>query len=374
MHHLTELLWIGLDGVVRSKWLAPAPPATGLPLSAWLHDRGNTVPDALERYGEHRLELIACTAAPQMILEQTPVYLAHSRDEWCPRTLLEQEVSIWENTLELSPLMGTESEFCLTQGRALDRDPLRAYASEQGARELEWVHALTQTLAQTATPVALYHAESARSRFELGLAPSSPVAAADGQVLLRRAATHYAWTQGGHRLAWSYRGNVGEHNSPLHVHLSAGERDDWLRPALTGVWHYRRWLQVFLSPSPESWQRVGAFRVRWGYEERNAIIRSIPGRAPRVEVRHGDHSGSPHLAMWAILRAARAGIEADGPSSLPPAGEDDGLWGNEPLSEELFTAGPDGGGVLAEAAFALYRTHAEIAAATHAGEVEEDAR
>jgi glutamine synthetase len=76
-------------------------------------------------------------------------------------------------------------------------------------------------------------------------------------------------------------------------------------------------LQAFLAPTVNAYKRFvpGALVPRtasWGFDNRTSFVRVPPegGSAARVEVRGGDGSANPYLAIAATLLAGLQGLEA----------------------------------------------------------------
>jgi glutamine synthetase len=139
-----------------------------------------------------------------------------------------------------------------------------------------------------------------------------------------------------------------EGGSGFHVHVSVndaagrnvfGDPDgpDGLsqlgRHAIGGVLARARALSALLSPTINSYKRFGPdtmapWLIDWGLDNRSALVRipSERGPAARMEVRLGDASANPYLAMAAVGAAVYLGIrdEAEPPDKLEGYGYDPG--------------------------------------------------
>jgi glutamine synthetase len=122
-----------------------------------------------------------------------------------------------------------------------------------------------------------------------------------------------------------------EGGSGFHVHVSLsddtqanvfGDPDgpDGLsapgRHAIGGVLRHAPALGALLNPTINSYKRFGPdtlapWLIDWGLDNRSAMVRVPPerGAAARMEVRLGDATANPYLAMAAIGAAAHLGIQ-----------------------------------------------------------------
>jgi glutamine synthetase len=82
-----------------------------------------------------------------------------------------------------------------------------------------------------------------------------------------------------------------------------------------GVLGHAAALTALLNPTVNSYKRFGPdtlapWLIDWGLDNRSAMIRIPPerGRASRMELRLGDASANPYLAVAAFLGAAYLGI------------------------------------------------------------------
>ncbi|MFD4510656.1 glutamine synthetase [Streptomyces sp. NPDC058457] len=95
------------------------------------------------------------------------------------------------------------------------------------------------------------------------------------------------------------------------------------RYALAGVLAHAPALSALLNPTVSSYKRFGPdttapWLINWGLDNHNALVRIPPerGAATRLEVRLGDATANPYLAVAGLLAAIRLGI---GAASEPPA-------------------------------------------------------
>jgi glutamine synthetase len=127
-----------------------------------------------------------------------------------------------------------------------------------------------------------------------------------------------------------------------------GDEDDGdglsseLRSFVGGVLAHAPALMAFLNPTINAYRRIvpdslAPTRCNWGWDNRTSFIR-VPaerGRATRVEIRVGDGSANPYLAIAAVLFAGLHGLreklELGGPVSGDAYVQDAG----DPLPDSL---------------------------------------
>ena len=87
------------------------------------------------------------------------------------------------------------------------------------------------------------------------------------------------------------------------------------RAAIAGVLRHAPALAAVLNPTINSYKRFGPdtlapWLIDWGYDNRSAMVRIPPerGAAARMEVRLGDATANPYLAMAALGAAVYLGI------------------------------------------------------------------
>jgi glutamine synthetase len=121
-----------------------------------------------------------------------------------------------------------------------------------------------------------------------------------------------------------------EGGSGFHVHVSVNDEagrnvfgdpggPDGLsavgRQAIGGVLAHARALSALLNPTVNSFKRFGPdtlapWLIDWGLDNRSAMVRVPPERGPgaRMEVRLGDATANPYLAMAAVGAAVFLGV------------------------------------------------------------------
>jgi glutamine synthetase len=130
--------------------------------------------------------------------------------------------------------------------------------------------------------------------------------------------------------------------SGFHLHISADRDDDnafadrndpdgvsdELRRFTAGVLAHAPALMAFVCPTINAYRRIvpdslAPINVSWGWDNRTTFVR-IPaerGRATRVELRIGDGSANPYLAIAAVLFAGLHGLRDELPLSDPLSGD-----------------------------------------------------
>ena len=134
-----------------------------------------------------------------------------------------------------------------------------------------------------------------------------------------------------------------EGGSGFHLHVSLVDEDeenvfgdpdgehglsDTGRHAIAGVLAHAPALAAILNPTINSYKRFGPdtlapWLIDWGLDNRSAMVRIPPerGSAARMEVRLGDATANPYLAIAAVGAAIYLGVRdklelADAPRGL----------------------------------------------------------
>jgi glutamine synthetase len=237
--------------------------------------------------------------------------------------------------LGLVATMGTELEFTLTtaDGERLPRPAWAAYGMQSVVVNRAFLVDLTAALEAAGVGPEQIHAEYGIDQFEVSLAPASPVAMADAQVLTRTligiVASRHGMAASFSPLPWIDSAGNGAH---LHLSLSrdgeplfaGGEGPHGITaaggsaiggilvglPELLGVY-----AGSFISSQrlkPGLWSGAAAC---WGLENREAAVRFLAAtrgnpHGANVELKIVDPTANIYLAAAALLGSALHGIEA----------------------------------------------------------------
>jgi glutamine synthetase len=194
--------------------------------------------------------------------------------------------------------------------------------------------------------------EFSPGQFEINLGHSSLVDAADRSFRLKSAVQEIA-RQRGLLATFMAKPFNDEGGSGFHVHVSLGddsganvfgdpEGPDGLsapgRYAVGGVLRHAKALSALLNPTINSYKRFGPdtlapWLIDWGLDNRSVMVRIPPERGPgaRMEVRLGDATANPYLAMAAIGAAVHLGIQ----DKVEPPAKLEG-YGYDPASADML--------------------------------------
>jgi glutamine synthetase len=190
------------------------------------------------------------------------------------------------------------------------------------------LHLLRQ-LRDAGLKVTAANHEFSPGQFEINLAHSEVMGAADRSFRLKSAVQEIA-RQRGLLATFMAKPFNDEGGSGFHVHVSLAGHDDanvfgddagedglsaTARYAIGGVLAHARALSALLNPTVNSYKRFGPgtlapWLIDWGLDNRSAMVRIPPerGDAARMEVRLGDATANPYLAMAAVGAAVYLGI------------------------------------------------------------------
>ena len=248
-------------------------------------------------------------------------------------------------------ICGPELEFYLCQQEPDGRwqryanEPGNVYVvGRKGDPQGLLVHMLRQ-LRQAGLRVTAANHEFSPGQFEINLGHSELADAADRSFRLKSAVQEIARHRG---LLATFMAKPfnDEGGSGFHVHVSVnddagrnvvGDPDgadglsDLGRHAIGGVLRHARALSALLNPTINSFKRFGPdtlapWLIDWGLDNRSAMVRIPPerGAAARLEVRLGDATANPYLAMAGVGAAVYLGIrdKAEPPDKLEGYGYD----------------------------------------------------
>ncbi|MDF3141306.1 MULTISPECIES: glutamine synthetase family protein [unclassified Streptomyces] len=259
-----------------------------------------------------------------------------------PRDLLRSVLGRCEEN-GLSPIVGPELEYFLCDPdpaggwQRYGADPgvvytagLRADPDNHLLRTLRHVHGL-------GLGVVSGNHEFDGGQFEINLLHSEALSAADRAFRFKAAIKELARREG--RLATFMAKPFNDAGgSGFHLHLSCTGPDGrntfddpngthglsaTARHAIAGVLAHAPALAALLNPTVNSYKRFGPdtlapWLIDWGLDNRSTMVRVPPerGSGARLELRLGDASANPYLAVAATAAAALLGVLA---GEEPPA-------------------------------------------------------
>jgi glutamine synthetase len=248
--------------------------------------------------------------------------------------------------LGLRPVIGPELEFFLLDEDQASPSGWRRYgeaagnvyvAGRKGDPEGVLLRMLRQ-LGDFGLDATAANHEFCSGQFEINLWHSEALDAADRAFRFKSAVKELARHEG--KLAtFMAKPFNDEGGSGFHLHFSAvdgGGRNvfddpdapDGLsgvaRSAIAGILIHAPALAALANPTVNSYKRFGPdtlapWLTDWGLDNRSAMVRIPPerGASARLEVRLGDASANPYLAIAGLLAAAYLGIR-DGLTPPPP--------------------------------------------------------
>ena len=244
-----------------------------------------------------------------------------------PRGALKRAIAGYEE-LGLTPVVGPELEFFLCVRD--EHGGLRRYVDNLSmvytvgpqADPKGVVRELAEALSRLGMGAFAANHEFMNSQYEINLRHAPALEAADRAFRLKSAVKDVAAIHG---LVATFMGKPfnDQGGSGFHIHFSA-DRDgenafdgvsDELRRFSAGILAHAPALTAFLNPTVNAYKRLvpdslAPTHANWGWDNRTTFIR-IPaerGAATRVEVRVGDGSANPYLAIAATLFAGLHGL------------------------------------------------------------------
>jgi glutamine synthetase len=289
-----------------------------------------------------------------------------SLSEESPRNVLRRVIDRFAE-LGMRPMVGPELEFYVLERSDSSPNGWRRYgeatgniytAGYKGDPENTLIRGLRR-LADYGLDVVAANHEFASGQFEINLWHSEALDAADRAFRFKSAVKELARMEG--RLAtFMAKPFNDEGGSGFHIHFSTwsdnGEAlfddpngedglSDIARHAIAGVLTHAPALAAMHNPTINSYKRFGPdtlapWLIDWGLDNRSAMVRVPPerGRASRMELRLGDASANPYLAIAGLLGAAYLGIRGklEPPAKLEGYGYD--VSKAEKLPGDLGTA------------------------------------
>jgi len=262
--------------------------------------------------------------------------------------------------LGLHAVVGPELEFYLLEEDATSHTGWRRYADAPGnvyvvGRKGDpkgMLLTMLRHLRDADLQVTAANHEFSPGQFEINLNHSELLDAADRAFRMKSAVQEIARHEGMLATFMAKPFN-DEGGSGFHLHVSIVDNDytnvfgdpdgehglsDTGRHAIAGVLAHAPALAAILNPTINSYKRFGPdtlapWLVDWGLDNRSAMVRIPPerGGAARMEVRLGDATANPYLAIAAVGAAAYLGIK----NSLEPPSPLEG-YGYDPESAPML--------------------------------------
>jgi glutamine synthetase len=261
----------------------------------------------------------------------------HTPADQAPRQVLRKVIDQFA-ALGMQPVVGPELEFYVQEPNPAQPGGWRRYGDVAGNIYVSGLKGdpdnfLLRTLRHLGRyglgAVAGNH-EFSPGQFEINLWHSAALDAADRAFRFKSAIKELA-RQEGKQATFMAKPFNDTGGSGFHLHFStwsdddhaifAGEPDDeyglskTARSALAGILAHAPALAAINNPTINSYKRFGPhtmapWLIDWGLDNRSAMIRIPPerGTATRLELRLGDASANPYLAVAAMLGAAYLGI------------------------------------------------------------------
>jgi glutamine synthetase len=271
-----------------------------------------------------------------------------------------RRVSAKLSELGVSAVIGPELEFYLLEEDAASTTGWSRYADQPGnvyvvGRKGDpkgMLLTMLRYMRDASLQVTAANHEFSPGQFEINLNHSDLLDAADRAFRMKSAVQEIARHEGMLATFMAKPFN-DEGGSGFHLHISLVDEDgtnvfgdpdgqDELsaigRAAIAGVLAHAPALAAILNPTINSYKRFGPdtlapWLIDWGLDNRSAMVRIPPerGGAARMEVRLGDATANPYLAMAAVSAAIYLGVR----DKLEPAAPLEG-YGYDPESAPML--------------------------------------
>lgn len=275
-----------------------------------------------------------------------------------PRGALHRAIAGW-TAHGLAPKVGVELEayFLEPDGnggwKPLDTPGAFVYGTGPSVDPHRVVDEIWAAADATNIPLESVNSEYDTPQFEFTIEYSDALTAADNVFLFKLLAREVAQRRGllctflgkplddrggsGTHINLSFTGDDGanvifDHSDPDGLSATA-------RHCIAGMIAHHRGLAGVCAPNVTAYKRLrpaslSGYWANWGFDHRGATIRIPPERgvASRLEHRLSDGAAPIHVAMAAVLQAARLGYEAKLPLQAPEGGD-----GFEKVDTEICT-------------------------------------
>jgi glutamine synthetase len=266
--------------------------------------------------------------------------------ECCPREFLRRALAALEAAAELRLIAAFEQEFVYT---GIEDRPAHAYSLGAWRRQGSFGEAFVAALRAAGVVPDSFLPEYGNRQFEVTVAPSAAMTAADQAVITREMARATAHRMG-HRVIFSPKPSADGIGNGVHIHMSLQDAagtpvthapggrmglSDVAQRFCAGILHHLPAIAAITAPSPVSYLRL--VPDRWAptavdivQQDRGASLRVCPvfaaagpseiARQYNFEFRTTDASASPYMALGAVVFAGADGIARG--LALPEAGAD----------------------------------------------------
>ncbi len=253
-----------------------------------------------------------------------------------PRAVLKRVIARFAE-LGMKPIAGPELEFYIlesskrtpTKWERYGESPGNVYVSGLKGDPENVLLRILRYLGDYGIEVVAANHEFSSGQFEINLWHSEALDAADRAHRFKSAIKELARMLG--KLAtFMPKPFNDEGGSGFHIHFSTWSDDgkplfddpngehglsDTARHAIGGILKHAPALAAVCNPTINSYKRFGPdtlapWLIDWGLDNRSAMVRIPPerGTAARMELRLGDASANPYLAIAGLLAAAYVGI------------------------------------------------------------------
>ena len=344
--HRVRLLWPDHLGLARGKYLPKETAASGtahtvnlfaLGFDREIYDHAGAMyteglPDMDAEYEPEDIrpgwEQDTAVVIPRLSRLGQPVMMA-------PRNVLIDELEKWSK-MGYRPMVGIELEAFLLEPddiggwRPIGTPGHYVYGTGMAVDPSGTIDEIMATAREVGLPLESVHSEFDNGQFELTLAYTDALGAADEDFLFKVMAKEVAAKRG---MLLTFMGKpINERGgSGLHVNLSIDDStganlfsdeasDDGLsqlaQDAIAGMLHHHVGMTALLAPTVNSYKRLQpgslcGYWANWGYDHRGVTVRVPPARGQRTRLEHrvADGSVTPHQAIAAVLAAGRLGVE-----------------------------------------------------------------
>lgn len=251
-----------------------------------------------------------------------------------PREVLKAQIGQWQDR-GLEPMVGIELEAYLMEPTDHGRwQPISTpgafvYGTGPAVDPTGTIDEIMATARRVGLGLESVNSEYDNGQFELTLAYTDALTAADNAFLLRVMAREVA-ASNGLRMTFMGKPISDRGGSGLHVNLSfrsdgtnaladeSGQDglSDLARWSIGGILHHHVGTSALLAPTVNAYKRLQpgslcGYWANWGHDHRGVTVRVAPDRGERCRLEHRltDGATNPHLAIATVLTAARLGVE-----------------------------------------------------------------